>query len=557
MKKLIFLVAILSLVLAFPANAQRNQGYAYYEVQTVDDNSKKVTDINEVYIYVPDTTTEQTIYSDRGLQNTITQPMTIASTNTTLSNGKFSWWGPASGYDFSIGNDTVTSNNASTGTRTASDGRIVFPYYLQTISSSNYTDAQSITLGTDSDWVLQGGASADLLTFTPATNGAVYRVGLADGTKSADLQWYTASGVGLLIDEGADTFGITGLTTNINVSSNYATNINTGTSTGAVTIGSSTSGALTIDTTTTVSVNADDSVDVATTGAAADIDIDAAAGSVIVDGGEAAADAVVIVAGAGGVDITSAATFDIDITATGGKILGVASEAAADQFKVDATGTIAGNAINLETTDGGVIINADGAANGDITLEPGDDLIVTATDSIAATADNVIVTTDEAAVDQFKVDATGTGAGNVINLETTDGGVLVNADGAANGDIELNAADDLTLTAAGLVNISGSLVLAGIQDIAAGGTTTAVVLTNQVITVGADAGGDIVTIANGTAGQVLVLICEDATGITTITPATFGGGTSITFNALGETITLVYTAGTGWNVVGGNAYTII
>lgn len=98
---------------------------------------------------------------------------------------------------------------------------------------------------------------------------------------------------------------------------------------------------------------------------------------------------------------------------------------------------------------------------------------------------------------------------------------------------------------------------AGIQDVPAGGTSTVLVLTNSVFTVGADAGGDIVTLANGSPGQIAYIVCEDATGVTTITPATFNGGTSITFNALGEAVTLLYTAGTGWSIVGGNAYTVI
>jgi len=181
----------------------------------------------------------------------------------------------------------------------------------------------------------------------------------------------------------------------------------------------------------------------------------------------------------------------------------------------------------------------------------------TSEDTLTGNLGNVLFTTVDAEADQFKVDATGTVAGDAINLETTDGGILLNADGASNGDIELNAADDITLTAAGLVNVSGSLVNAAIQDIPAGGTSTAAVLTNIVITVGADAGGDIVTIANGTPGQILYLICEDATGTTTITPTPFNGGTSITFDALGDTVTLIYTSGTGWSIVGGNSYTII
>lgn len=97
----------------------------------------------------------------------------------------------------------------------------------------------------------------------------------------------------------------------------------------------------------------------------------------------------------------------------------------------------------------------------------------------------------------------------------------------------------------------------GIQDIPAGGTSTVLVLTNSVFTVGADAGGDIGTLANGTAGQIAYIICEDATGTFTITPATFNGGTSVTFNALGDSVVLMYNTGLGWSIVGGNSYAII
>lgn len=124
-------------------------------------------------------------------------------------------------------------------------------------------------------------------------------------------------------------------------------------------------------------------IDISATGAAGeDLDISAATSSVKISAAEAIADAVAINASAGGVDISSAATFDIDITATGGKILGVASEAAADQFKIDATGAVAGNAINLETTNGGILLNADGAANGDIGINAADDVTLTSGDAL-------------------------------------------------------------------------------------------------------------------------------------------------------------------------------
>lgn len=199
-------------------------------------------------------------------------------------------------------------------------------------------------------------------------------------------------------------------------------------------------------------------------------------------------------------------------------------------------------------------------------------------DSILPVCGNALYTMTDAEADQFKVNATGTVAGDAINFETTDGGIMLNADGGSNGDIELNSEDDIILTTAGkltitnteAVTVSGAFTLSGvltansaivaggIQDVAAGGTTTALtVATKSVFTVGADAGGDIMTIVNGTAGQIIYVICEDATGTVTVTPDTFGGGTSITFDAVGDAITLVYTAGTGWNIVGGNSYTII
>jgi len=59
----------------------------------------------------------------------------------------------------------------------------------------------------------------------------------------------------------------------------------------------------------------------------------------------------------------------------------------------------------------------------------------TSEDTLTGNLGNVLFTTVDAEVNQFKVDATGIGAGNVIVLETTDGGVQINADGAENGDI--------------------------------------------------------------------------------------------------------------------------
>jgi hypothetical protein len=66
------------------------------------------------------------------------------------------------------------------------------------------------------------------------------------------------------------------------------------------------------------------------------------------------------------------------LSANTGNISWVTTDAEANQWKVDATGTIAGYAVVIETTAGGVQINADGATQGDIAIDAADDMTLTA-----------------------------------------------------------------------------------------------------------------------------------------------------------------------------------
>ena len=102
----------------------------------------------------------------------------------------------------------------------------------------------------------------------------------------------------------------------------------------------------------------------------------------------------------------------------------------------------------------------------------------------------------------------------------------------------------------------GNTVQSSTETIAAGGTTTAIDLTKYHHDIDADAGGDIFTVAAGTVGQSILLVAKSATGTATITPATLIGGTSVTFDAAGDSVELYYTA-SGWVIVGGNSYTVI
>ena len=120
--------------------------------------------------------------------------------------------------------------------------------------------------------------------------------------------------------------------------------------------------------------------------------------------------------------------------------------------------------------------------NDDVTLmydETTDDNFEIAAGSVgmSITTNDFITTTDGAAANQFKVDATGTVAGDAIVFETTDGGVQINADGAANGDIAIDAADDMTLTAAGDLTLAVTGTLKG-----GGATVDNIKMTAEVVT---------------------------------------------------------------------------
>ena len=108
-----------------------------------------------------------------------------------------------------------------------------------------------------------------------------------------------------------------------------------------------------------------------------DLDIDGVLSAVTINSDEAEADAISISATGGGIDIAATAgdidigtqsTYDVNILATDGLISIAGQEAVADQVAISAAGAVAGNAISVSATNGGIILNADGA-NGDIDID--------------------------------------------------------------------------------------------------------------------------------------------------------------------------------------------
>ncbi len=482
MKKL-FIISIV-LLLAVSGFA-RNTGLVYHAVQVEDEVRKDVTTITSVQIYLPGTTTNPVIYADRAQLNAITLPMTSGSTNTTLSNGLFEWYGP-DGYDFSITDGTNIQTNANHRTRTASESVIVFPTFLANLTTSAYLDADSITFGTGGDWVVNGGAVANTLQWTPVADNSAYNIGTSGTGLNSDFNVWVGTALGFKVDAGDPSLTWDGGVANINVNSNFATNVNTGTSTGAVNIGSSTAGAISVDTTSTATYNSDAQTSITTSDSLADIVIDSAGGRVVITSGEDAASAISLVANNG-------TSETIVVTNTQGT-----SE----------------SALNLDATAGGIDIDFATAKNMAI---DGGQFIFTSNEDVAS-AFSVITNTGTSETITL-VNTQGTAAG-AIALTATAGGITqtasagliaLNATGATAGDMTLTVGDDYALVlTAGDGTWQGSLLPATIvkQTLTTGAVTTADCgFRNQI-----SADAQTITLPATATGSIYIFECIAADG---------------------------------------------
>ena len=107
-------------------------------------------------------------------------------------------------------------------------------------------------------------------------------------------------------------------------------------------------------------------------------------------------------------------------------------------------------------------------------------------------------------------------------------------------------------TGAITVGTSYSNIITGsVHSLAGPGAVNLTDLITEVSTTGADA----LTLADGSAGQVKIITMVADGGDGTLTPATLAGGTTITFNDVGDGVVLVYGTA-GWVVVGNNGATI-
>jgi len=126
------------------------------------------------------------------------------------------------------------------------------------------------------------------------------------------------------------------------------------------------------------------------------------------------------------------------------------------------------------------------------------------------------------------------------NIETTrsnDDLVLVpNGTGAVDARANVNVAGNVTAT---------GMFVGGVDTRTGPGAISLTTLTTEIVTTGTN---DALTLANGTLGQLKILVMKTDGGDGIITPATFANGTNITMDAVLDSVTLVY-ASTGWVVL--------
>ena len=295
-------------------------------------------------------------------------------------------------------------------------------------------------------------------------------------------------------------------------------------------------GGIAMDTTGSVSIDAAGASNLTTS--VGDLSLISSAGSIVMTGAEAAADAI-----------------DIDASNAAG---GIDIDAGTGTINMLQTGTVAGNGVVVATTDAGISLSAVGAANGDMTLTVGDAYVANVTGiwdnnvTGAATIDAAGVSIDGTAASNFTTSAGDltlessaasvvmTGAENAadaIDINATAGGIDIDATGEAGQDINIlntggsvyvgateSAADSVKLESTlGGIDIFASGASAGEDiDITATGSSVNISSTENVadaIVLSASAGGMQLSVAAGADAEDMAISTTGTEGDVVITTA--------------------------------------
>ena len=207
-------------------------------------------------------------------------------------------------------------------------------------------------------------------------------------------------------------------------------------------------------------------------------------------------------------------------------------------FFLDANGGDSGQAFRIfnntnpdgSVTEGNHIFKVD--ESGDTTIK-GD---LTATDITANSLTTNVISSNGSNAD-ISIQPSGTGD-VLLSAVRVNGTTLDSSDST-----KITIAEDVDVT--GVLTASGTIH--GVQNLTGLGSTEVINLTDTV-TLLTTTGAQNFSLANGTEGQIKIISMKVDGGNATVTPATFVNGTSITFDSVNDTMTLLYQS-TGWIVL--------
>jgi hypothetical protein len=108
------------------------------------------------------------------------------------------------------------------------------------------------------------------------------------------------------------------------------------------------------------------------------------------------------------------------------------------------------------------------------------------------------------------------------------------------------ARTDAANTFTGNQTFAGGIIGGSSQALSGAGAVGVTTLITKITSTGV---ADALTLANGTDGQIKIIVHDVDGGSSVLTPTTKTGFTTITFTAVGESATLVYVTTRGWIIV--------
>ena len=166
----------------------------------------------------------------------------------------------------------------------------------------------------------------------------------------------------------------------------------------------------------------------------------------------------------------------------------------------------------------------------------------------AATFNSTVTATDITANSLTTNVISSNGSNAELSLQASGTGDVVISALRVNGTT-LDSADSTKVTIAEAVDVTGTLFsrgnVFGVQTLTGSGSTEVVNLTDTVTLLVTTGSNQAFSLADGVEGQIKIISMKTDGGDGIVTPANFVNGTTITFNDVEDTVTLLYQS-TGW-----------